>query len=151
MTKGTAGKLRLILVSLATLVGLVALAPTQAQAKTKVWHTDFVVWVAEQNAGATCRITFDDGIACAQNESPDPDKFTHVNLKATGKPYLVGENQKFPLVKDDQGRQIYPQQRSEWSRNGVHCKLNKKGGVRCSNGKFGFRLNPHSYKTFRVN
>ena len=151
MTKRTAGKLRWILVPLAMLIGVVALAPSQAQAKTKVWHTDFVVWVAEQNVGATCRVTFEDGIACNQSKSPNPNKVQYVNLKASGKPYLEGKNQKFPKIDmPDEGRQLYPANRSRWSKNGVSCRLNKKGGVRCSNGSWGFRLNPHSYKTFHI-
>ncbi len=134
------------------LAALALLVPAQSEAKPpKVWHSDFVTWAAGSgphgSEAGSCRITFYKGIACAQNFSPDPDQFSTVNLKSTGKPF-VRIGQKFPS--DRTGRQIYKANQARWSRNGVNCRLNLKGGVKCSNGHWAFVLNTDSYRTFKL-
>lgn len=131
--------------ALALAAALIAMMPSFASAK--VWHDDFVTW-SKGDAVGTCRIAFENEISCSQNESPFPNRFTNVNLGATGKPHFV-VNQKFPAI-NSRGRQLFPKNRARWSRNGVSCRLNRAAGVRCSNGSWGFLLNPHSFEKFKV-
>lgn len=142
----------LLLVAIVT--ALTMATPFQSRAEAKVWDDSYVVWSSgggpHGSEVGSCRITLDKGIACSQNYSPFPKRFTHVNLRAEGRPFLR-TRQKFPAFdQSDPGRQIYPVNRPRWSRNGVDCRVNRQGGVKCSNGEWAFLLSTDSYLTYRV-
>ena len=86
------------------------------------------------------------GIACFGEAVPSTYTDGYLGLRRSGKTYL-GEAGGMLTGSPDAWDTPRVHRGDRWNRRGVRCRV-IPGGIKCFNGRHGFRLKKHGYRTF---